>query len=325
MSGAAAQVRRLLNLVPYLLEHPGATVPDVAEEFGVTEKQLRKDLETLWMCGLPGGLPDDLMEAHIVEGGAIHLHNAEAIVRPLRFSVREAVALLVALRALAQLPGIADRDALVRAVAKLEEAAGDAGSAASRISVAFEARAVVLDRITQAVDGKRRLRIEYFVPSRDQVTERDVDPMRVILSDGHAYLEGWCRRSEAVRTFRLSRIVALDVLDVAADIPESAEPNDLDEGVLRPAAEDPVVTLEVSRHARWVAENYPHEGVEELAEGGLRIRLRAPDQGRIARLVLRLGADGRITEPADLAEQVRKTAAEALALYEDAALEDAGV
>ncbi len=315
MSGAAAQVRRLLNLVPYLLEHDGAKLPDVAIEFGVSEKQLRKDLETLWMCGLPGGLPDDLMEAHIVEGGAIHLHNAEAIVRPLRFSVREAVALLVALRALAQLRGIADRDALTRAVTKLEEAAGDAAAVAQRVSVAFEARETVLDRIRHALDGRRRLHIEYYVPSRDQVTERDVDPMRVILSDGHAYLEGWCRRSEAVRMFRLSRIVALDVLDVAADVPEAAEPHDLDEGVLRPAAEDPLVTLEVSRRARWVAENYPNEGVEELPEGGLRILLRAPDQGRIARLVLRLGADGRITDPPELADQVRKTASEALALY----------
>lgn len=319
MSGAASQVRRLLNLVPYLLEHDGARLPDVAVEFGVSEKQLRKDLETLWMCGLPGGLPDDLMEAHIGDGGAIHLQNAEAIVRPLRFSVREAVALLVALRALAQLPGVADRDALTRAIAKLEEAAGEAGASASqRVSVAFEARGTVLDRVGQALDAGRRLRLEYFVPSRDQVTERDVDPMRVVLSDGHAYLEGWCRRSEAVRMFRLSRIVAIDVLDVAAEVPEAAEPHDLDEGVLRPAAEDPLVTLEVTRHARWVAENYPNEGVEELPEGGLRILLRAPDQGRIMRLVMRLGRDGRITEPAELADQVRKTATEALALYGDA-------
>jgi proteasome accessory factor C len=319
MSGAAAQVRRLLNLVPYLLEHEGAKLTEVAGEFNVSEKQLRKDLETLWMCGLPGGLPDDLMEAHIGEGGTIHLENAEAIVRPLRFSVREAVALLVALRALAQLPGVADRDALLRAIAKLEEAAGERGAEASqRVTVAFEARATVLDRIREALDTGRRLRLEYFVPSRDQVTERDVDPMRVILSDGHAYLEGWCRRSEAVRVFRLSRIVSIDILDIAAEIPESAEPQDLDDGVLRPAADDPLVTLEVTRHARWVAENYPNEGVEELPEGGLRIALRAPDQGRILRLVLRLGVDGRIVDPPALADQVRKTAAEALALYGDA-------
>jgi len=95
----------------------------------------------------------------------------------------------------------------------------------------------------------------------------------------------------------------------------AAEPHDLDEGVLRPAAEDPLVTLEVTRHARWVAENYPNEGVEELPEGGLRIALRAPDQGRIMRLVMRLGRDGRIVEPVELADQVRRTATEALALY----------
>ncbi|MGH3417266.1 MAG: WYL domain-containing protein, partial [Actinocrinis sp.] len=65
MSTAVSQVERLLNLVPYLLSHPGSTVDQVAEQFGVTAKQVAKDLNVLWFCGLPGGFADDLMEAHV--------------------------------------------------------------------------------------------------------------------------------------------------------------------------------------------------------------------------------------------------------------------
>jgi proteasome accessory factor C len=314
-SGAAVQVQRLLNLVPYLVAHPGARIADVAAEFGVPPAQLRKDLELLWLCGLPGGLPDDLMEAHVTEGGAIYLDNAEAIVRPLRLSTREAVALLVALRALAQLPGLADRDALARASAKLEEACGDDAMVAQRVSVAFEARDAVLGAVQQALTEQRALHLSYYVPSRDTVTERDVDPMRLVLSDGRGYLEGWCRSSEAVRLFRLDRVVGLRVLDEPAGPPTTAAPRDLDSGLLAAGSADLLVTVEVAPGARWVAENYPCESVTELDGGRQRLRLRVSDRPWLRRLALRLGPQLRIIDPPELAEQARDAARAALAAY----------
>jgi proteasome accessory factor C len=322
VSTAVAQVERLLNLVPYLLSHPGSTVSQVADEFGVTAKQVAKDLNVLWFCGLPGGFADDLMEAHVEEGGAIHLENvAEPIERPLRLSTREAVALLVALRALAQVPGIADRDALDRAVAKLEAVTGEAARVAERLSVAFEARDVVFEAAQRALAEKRLVHLRYYVPSRDEVTERDVDPMRVALLSGHAYLEGWCRTQKAVRLFRLDRVVRIEVLDLPAEPPADAVGIDLTEqapaSALRVAASDPLVTLDLAPAARWVPEYYPCESVEEAADGdgGLRVTLRAADPDRIRRLVLRLGGLARVVGPEEFAAEVRCTAAAALAAY----------
>jgi proteasome accessory factor C len=155
------------------------------------------------------------------------------------------------------------------------------------------------------------------VPGRDEATERDVDPKRLLVVDNRPYLEGWCRRAEAVRVFRLDRILAYQVLDVPAEVPAEAAWVDVDsgKGLFRPSAEDIEIVLELGSAGRWVAEYYPYERIEDLGEGRLRVTLRTPDTQWVRRLALRLGEDGRVVAPADLAEQVLNDAAAALAQY----------
>ena len=90
-------------------------------------------------------------------------------------------------------------------------------------------------RSGRALAAGRRVHLRYYVPGRDEATERDVDPMRLLVVEGRTYLEGWCRRAEGVRLFRLDRVLALDVLDVPAAVPPEAEPVDVDEGLFRPS------------------------------------------------------------------------------------------
>jgi proteasome accessory factor C len=315
MSRAATdRLARLLSLVPYLLARPGARVEDVAAAFGISEDKLLDDLQLLFVCGLPGHLPDDLIEASF-EGGVIHVSNADTIARPLRLGVDEALALLVGLRALADIPGLHDRDALNRTIAKLERAAGDAAATAEQVAIAVETEGRMLPVVQRAVELSRRLHLRYYVPGRDEVTERDVDPMRLLVVDGRAYLEGWCRRAEAVRIFRLDRIEAIELLDLPAEVPANATGRDLQEGLFRPSPQDTVVTLDLRPAARWVGEYYPCESSEELPEGGLRVRLRTPDTRWVRRLALRLGGAGRVVHPPELVEAVRTEAELALAAY----------
>src|SRR5215217_7591213 len=125
--GAVGQLSRLLSMIPWLLSRPGVSVSDAAAEFEISEEQLRADLELAFMCGLPGHLPDDLIDVSL-EGDHIVVSNADTIARPLRFAPDETVALLVGLRALADLPTPAGNDALDRVLAKLERAAGEAAN-----------------------------------------------------------------------------------------------------------------------------------------------------------------------------------------------------
>ncbi|MFF8832877.1 helix-turn-helix transcriptional regulator [Streptomyces sp. NPDC015131] len=313
-ANAIDQTRRMLSLVTYLRERPGAHVGDVARAFGITEDELISDLDVLPMCGTSfrGG---DLLDID-TDGEQIWWHNPDDVAEPLRLAADEATALLVAARAVATLPGLreGDREALLRATAKLEAAAGEAAGASSRLSVTFESEGGVFAEVDRAISERRRLWLRYYSPARDELTEREVDPIR-LFAVGHTYMEAWCRLSEARRTFRLDRVAEIRLLDEPSAPPE-IELRDLSEGLVHPSADDPEVVVEVGPGGRWVAEYYPHDQAEELPDGGLRITLRTPDPASLRRLALRLGQDGRIVSPPELAESARRAACEALAAYD---------
>jgi len=315
MTTSAARLARLLALVPYLVAHPGVSVPAVAAVFGITEEQLRADLDMLFVCGLPGYTPGDLIDVSF-EGDRITVSNADAFARPLRLTPDEALALVVAARSLAADPGLQEREALARAIAKLESALGpDVEPAARRVAVALDPAGETLRRVRTGLDTVRRMHLRYHSVGRDEVTERDVDPMRLVSVQGRWYLEAWCRRVDDVRLFRLDRILSAELLDVAAEVPPSAVPRDLSEGLFRPRDDDPQVVLELAPGALWVSDYYPCEQIEELPGGRQLVTLRARDLAWLCRLALSLGDAVRILSPPELVADVHAQAAAAYAVY----------
>jgi proteasome accessory factor C len=318
VSGATDHLPRLLALVPWLLAHPDTPVSDVAREFGISEKQVRADLNLLWMCGLPGYGPGDLMDV-VWDEDRVTLSNADTIARPLRLTVDEALALVAALRTLLGVPGLVDTAAVEHALAKLEAAAGGAVDA-DAVAVAPDTVTdpVIVSTVADAIAAGRRLRLRYWVPARDEATERDVDPMRVVGMDGSWYLEGWCHRAEDTRMFRLDRVEELTVLDVDGTPPAGARERDLSEGTFRPAPDDLVVTLRLHPGATWVADYYPVETAQEVPAsegGGLLVRMRTADTAWLRRLVWRLGGRGTVVEPPEVVAEVSDGAAAALVAY----------
>jgi proteasome accessory factor C len=319
---SSGRLQRLLALVPYVVSRKVVGLAETAAAFGISERELVDDLNLLWCVELRS--PDPYCPIDLsYEGGEIEVSQAELMDRPLRLAVDEASALLVALRMLAEVghvaavPGLDEGSALSRTIAKLEAAAGEAAAPSAQVAVQVDkiAQQAVLDQLRDALASGRRVHLTYYVPGRDEATERDVDPMRLLIVEGRTYLEGWCRRAEAVRLFRLDRVLGLAVLPVAAEVPPEAEPKDVDQGLFRPSPEDLHVVIELGPHGRWVAEYYPCEEVTELGDGRLRVELRTPDSRWVRRLALRLGENGRIIAPASLDEQVRADAAAALAQY----------
>jgi proteasome accessory factor C len=313
---ATDRLQRLLALVPYVVSRNVVGMAETAAAFGITEQELVDDLNMLWCVELRS--PDPYCPIDLsYEGGEIVVSEAEAMDRPLRLGVDEACALLVGLRMLAELPTIGVGSALSRTIAKLEAAAGSAGGPSSQVAIQVDhvTGASMTAEVTDALNSGRRIHISYYVPGRDEATERDVDPMRLLVVEGRSYLEGWCRSAEAVRLFRLDRILALEILGVPAEVPAGAEPVDVDSGLFRPSPQDVPVVLELTAAGRWVAEYYPCEQAEELPEGGMRITLRTPDTQWVRRLALRLGEDGRVVSPPELAARVGEDAAAALAQY----------
>ena len=209
MTGPGAQtgsqrLQRLLALVPYVVSRNTVGLAETAAAFGVTERELVDDLNMLWCVELRA--PDPYCPIDLsYEGGEIVVSEAESIGRPLRLGADEASALLVALRMLAEVAP-AGSSALSRTIAKLEAAAGEAAAVSAQVQVQVDTGRAedVLTRMQDAIERRRRIHLRYYVPGRDEATERDVDPMRLLVVEGRTYLEGWCRRAEGVRLFRLT-------------------------------------------------------------------------------------------------------------------------
>jgi proteasome accessory factor C len=316
-SGTTDRMTRLLALVPYLTARPeGVGVAEAARDFGVTEKQLRSDLELLWMCGLPGYGPGDLIDLAF-EGDRVRVTYAAGMVRPLRLTTDEAVALVVALRALQETPGLVEGEAVTTALAKVSTVVGHGAGTATPVAVSLEAREEALAVVTRGLHEKRAMHLHYYVPSRDERTERTVDPMRLLLVDGHSYLEAWCRRAEGVRLFRLDRVDDVQVLDEPAAPPPQAHERDVEHGVYQPEPGTPVVRLRLARTARWVADYYPVDSATPVDDppGGIAVTVRTADLAWARRLVASLGGAALVDEPAELATQVAADARAALERY----------
>ncbi len=314
---ATERLARVLGLVPYISRRPGVALADLAVEFGVDSRQIAADLDLLMVCGLPGYYPDDLIDVVLdEEGGTVSIAFDAGIQRPVRLTSDEAVALTVALRAFADLPGLVDADAVYSALAKLEQAGAKAADA---VRVVAADAAPALGAVRQAVAESRQLWMRYYTASRDALTERTVDPIRLLVTDGHAYLEGYCHSAAAVRHFRVDRIEEITVLDEPAQGPLWVD-SDIPETMFHPDPQIQPVTLRLAPSARWVAEYYQTEDHQELpatggSPGGLRVRLRGGGDDWLVRLVLSLGGAAVVEDRPDLALQITERAAEALTAY----------
>src|SRR2546430_12014921 len=161
------RLQRLLALVPYVISRKVVGLSETAAAFGVTERQLGDDLNMLWCVELRS--PDPYCPIDLsYEGGEIVVSQAESIDRPLRLGVDEASALLVALRMLAEVPGMEERSALSRTIAKLEAAAGEAASLSAQVAVQVDIpdhdAEEYAGQIRAALSARRRVHLRYYVP-----------------------------------------------------------------------------------------------------------------------------------------------------------------
>lgn len=320
---ATEQLRRLLALVPYLQGHDGARVEDVATAFGVSERQILKDLNVIYWCGLPGLAYGDLIEIDMeaVKGkGVIHLSNAGFLARPLRFTLDEVAALTVAVRALRDVAGPRERQAIDATLDKLTTAAGEYARAAGQAEVRVgSASDQIRDAVDVALAEKRQLHLTYDVASRAETTRRVVDPLRLRLTDGFVYLDAWCHLAGGLRYFRLDRMAAAELLDTPSQ-EHDVELPDAGQGWFESGA--PTVTLDLGREAQWIAEYYPVQGEPEaIDDQTLRVTLPVGDPAWLRTLLLRLGGGAVVVGPATGAQPGAGALARAAAAAATEALE----
>ena len=321
-AGAKDQVARLLTLVPYLHSHPQVRLDETARAVGSTPEQVVKDLGVLFMCGLPGGFPDDLIDVDLdaledtEEGGlrlegVIRISNADYLARPLRLTPTEATAIIVALRAMRGTAGDDTREVVDRTLAKLEAAAAastpggtplvepgeDDDADATRLRASLE----------DAVARGRQVRLTYYVPARDEESERVVDPRGVVTAAGVAYLDAWCHSAEAPRLFRLDRIHEADRARLGRRDRPRAAPRPVRRAVPAVAGDhpgDPLAAAAGPLGGRVL----PGRAVRPRPDGTVEVDLLVADERWLRRLLMRLAPYARVVSPPELDADFRATA-----------------
>jgi len=297
------RLRRILVLLPYAIKHPGVTIEELSNKFGVKAEDLLDDLDLVFMCGLPGYGPGDLIDVSIDED-RVYITMADYFSAPLRLTPAEALAIYAAGAPLVDLPDMKDADALRRALGKLGKALGmDGASGTAGIDVELERGSVEhLEKLQAALGMGHRVHIEYRSATRGAMSERDVDPWALIAALGRWYLVAHDHLSGEERMFRLDRIKDVMVLDQAAPVPEDFDPARY-KGGFRGGDEEPVMSMEISPEvARWFSEYYPIRVAEDLSDGWSRVELTASGEVWAATLLLQLGTGVRNVEPKQLME-----------------------
>jgi proteasome accessory factor C len=311
---AEDRLRGLLVMLPWLMERGEVPLAEVAQRFGMAPEQVVADLELAAMCGLPPFV-DEMIDVFI-DDDTVVVGVPRLFTRPLRLTAPEGFALVAAGRAAMQLPGADVDGPLGRGLQKLASALGDDGVVVDiALTPAIEETiAVVGDAARRAV----RLSVEYWTPSRDEVTTRTITPRRVFNDRGEWYVVADDGRSGERRTFRidrLERITRTGEHDPAVDDGGPGDPGGppdwfADGGL-------PRVTLRLSAAARWVVERYPVDDVVEQRGGGVRATFPVASQRWLERLLVRLGPDAEVVAPADWRRLGPDTARRVLARYAD--------
>ncbi|WP_105030623.1 helix-turn-helix transcriptional regulator [Arthrobacter ruber] len=305
-SSAQDHLLRLLDLVPYLLAHPGAEVEETAAKFDISESQLTKDLDLLFVSG-PRHYPDGLMDVNI-EDGRIYLTNARDLAEPVKLSMDEACSLIVGLQALRELPGMRNNEAIVSAQTKLTAATGDAARIGTAVATKLTEDDIdpTLEVLQAALHSRVRVAVDYFVPTRDEITHRLVEPIRIFLHQDTWYLEAWSVDSDGLRNFRLDRIQTATLTDQPATalVDEESLARDRQTALpYRSGTTDQAVTLLLEPRARWIAAQYNADAVQELGEDRLAARLKVASSAWIPGLVAGLGGSAAVVAPDELREE----------------------
>jgi proteasome accessory factor C len=295
-------------MLPWVIAHPGAKVDEVCERFGYTRAQLAEDLAIVFVCGLPGYGPGDLMVAEI-DDDEVFVDTADYFANAPRLAPAEALALLAS--GIAVVGSGQASASLASAVEKLSQALLPEGTGVIDVDLAGEPELVAILREAAATNSV--VDITYTSLSRDQTTVREVEPWSVFSSMGNWYLSGHCRMAGAERSFRVDRIRRAENTGAHFEPPEALPPRAIR---YTPSVEDVRCRIALTPAARWVLDYYPVDIVSERPEETV-VEFSAGDPLVAARLLLRLGPQGRLLDGPEVAEALTSLRARILSVYRD--------
>ncbi|MGA0113159.1 MAG: WYL domain-containing protein [Candidatus Nanopelagicaceae bacterium] len=204
---AAERAIRLLDLVPFILDHQGISINQLAKEFNVSKEEIIKDLNLLFVCGLPGYTPLELIDISF-EDELVYLRDPQNLSEPRTLTISEMIVTRIALSALHELVSDPEKRAEIQALQSKFSALFQSALPENAIHVEIDKEQRTQKIVQHAIESGRNLSIEYLNLTKDEVSSREITPIELVKSDQGMTLNAFCHRVGAVRSFKIAQIIS---------------------------------------------------------------------------------------------------------------------
>ena len=297
---AVDRAARALDLIPYILENPGIELESLAEKFGITQKQVLSDLEIIFLCGLPGYTPYELIDLTF-EDGIVTVIDPQVLDKPRVFTQSEAIVLNLGLSIMKA--ALRDKMTLQR-IETLQSKLQSKFKSISDVSIAMGNPPNFYEMIIQSIRDKSIIEIVYHSVSKDAISKKILVPQNVYVSAGNYYMSAIDLKLSQERNYRLDAITECVVSSGAHELAD----------LIDDSSEE--FNFKIVTGSLFLIEKYStlFKSVEKI-KGEYVASGRISNSEWLQRLVISNAPDLRLVEPANLAALIKERVESAIKLY----------
>lgn len=286
------QESRLFKIVYYLLKHGKSTAPELSEKFEVSVRTIYRDIDTLSSAGIP-------VYSLQGKGGGVSILNDFVLDKSL-FSEAERQQILMALQGINAVSEEHSEELLTKLGALFQ------ARVTNWIEVDFSGWAQnkpkqdVFNLIKDSIFQKNIIRFQYFGSSG--MTERRVQPAKLVFKSKDWYLYGFCLEKNDYRFFKLTRIKALEVL------PETFSQDFIAPVLEKEIKSEKTITVKLKFHKNMAFRVYDEftGEVTKDPEGNLYVSAELPDHEMLYSYILSFADGVEVMEPQQVRESIKK-------------------
>ena len=302
VDNAANRALRTMDLIPYILENPGVSITKLAKQFSVNEKQIESDLQLVFMCGLPGYTPYELIDL-IFEDGIVSIIHPQVLDKPRRFTKSELVVIALGLQLLGELSS-SDSTRLSK-IKLLSNKITQLGSSNSVIFAPSSSKSPFVEVISKAITNKKSLTIQYQSLVKDEVSIRTIFPHNLYFMNGNLYLLAMDLAAKADRVFKVELIKTCEV------------GNDISSEIVNENNSTIEVILDVQKtYKNFIERNSSIITAVEEQKNCFRVHLKLSNLEWLKRSILSNSPGIKVISPSLLAQEVSALATSLLASYQ---------
>lgn len=302
VDNAASRALRTMDLIPYILENPGISIGKLAKQFSVSEKQVESDLQLIFMCGLPGYTPYELIDL-IFEDGVVSIIDPQVLDKPRRFTKSELVVIVLGLQLLSELSA---SDAIRSGKLQLlSNKIMKLGGSNSVVIAPSSSKSPYVEVITRAITDKKSLTMQYQSLVKDEISVRAIIPHSLYLMNGNLYLSALDLKAKSDRIFKVELIKNCEI------------GNEISSEAVGQDSSAVEVVLDVQRAYRnFIERNSSIITAVEEQKNSFRVHLKLNNLEWLKRSILSNSPGIKVISPPSLAQEVAELAASLLASYQ---------